>query len=72
MAFNLQLPLSGGGDALEDACIAEGERDFGIISRLGDGEVQMGFDWRVVGCCFFQYRMHQFWVLSVDRILLCR
>ena len=67
MAFNLQLPLSGGGDALEDACILKGEGDFCIVPSLGDGEFQMGLDWWVI---FVWYRMHQFWVVSVFRIFL--
>ena len=72
MAFHLQLPLSGGADALEDACIPKGEADFCIISRLCDGEFQMGFDWRVDGGFFFLLWMLQFWFVSGCRIFLSR
>ena len=53
MAFHLQLPLSGGADALEDACIPKGEADFCIIPGLGDSELKVRLDWRMNGGFFF-------------------
>ena len=70
--FSPSAPLAGGGDAFEDACIPKGEADFGIISRLCDGEFQMGFDWRVDGGFFFLLWMLQFWSVSGYRIFLSR
>ena len=53
MAFHLQLPLSGGADALEDACVPKGEAYFRIITSLRDSEFEVRLDWRLDGGFFF-------------------